>query len=173
MSPARATGTGEDLILEAAKRLFGRRGYARVSASDIAREAGVSKANVFHHFGTKEALYLAVLKVACDETMGSIEGDAYDDPAVALRVFFASQREAMLRHPEATRLILREIVEGGGQRARPMAEQVFAGHFSRLVALVASGQAAGALRRDFDPALLAYLLLGANVFFFENKRRKK
>ncbi len=36
--------------------------------------------------------------------------------------------------------------------------------------MVSEGQAQGLLRRNFDPALLAYLMLGANVFFFENHK---
>jgi len=34
--------------------------------------------------------------------------------------------------------------------------------------MVGEGQTQGLLRKEFDPALLAYLLLGANIFFFEN-----
>ena len=51
-----------------------------------------------------------------------------------------------------------------------LAEKVFAEYFSRLVGMVQEGQAQGLLRKNFDPALLAYLMLGANVFFFENHK---
>ena len=44
---------GELAILEAAERLFAQQGYDGVSMRTIAREAGVSKANIYHHFDSK------------------------------------------------------------------------------------------------------------------------
>ncbi len=50
-------------ILACAVRLFGERPYAEVSATDIAREAGVARGLVNHYFGTKKDLYLEVIRV--------------------------------------------------------------------------------------------------------------
>ena len=50
-----------DEILQAAIRLFARRGFHETSMSEVAREARVSKALIFWHFKTKEELFLAVL----------------------------------------------------------------------------------------------------------------
>ena len=47
-------------ILDAAARLFGRDGYSAVRTGAIAAAAGVSEGTVFHHFGSKDALLLAV-----------------------------------------------------------------------------------------------------------------
>jgi TetR/AcrR family transcriptional regulator len=49
-------------ILAVAERLFGERGFNGVSISHIADAAGVSKANVFHHYSSKLSLYEAVLQ---------------------------------------------------------------------------------------------------------------
>jgi AcrR family transcriptional regulator len=59
------TGGGEtpdrrQLILHAAARLFSRKGYDRTSIRDISREAGVLPGSVYHHFPSKDAIYLAV-----------------------------------------------------------------------------------------------------------------
>ncbi len=48
-------------ILVAARDLFTERGFDGVSIRDIAGRSGVSKANVFHHFTSKAALYDEVL----------------------------------------------------------------------------------------------------------------
>jgi AcrR family transcriptional regulator len=50
-------------ILAVAVRLFGERGYAEVSTTDVAREAGVARGLVNHYFGTKKDLYLEVISV--------------------------------------------------------------------------------------------------------------
>ncbi|HYM85185.1 MAG TPA: TetR/AcrR family transcriptional regulator [Pseudoxanthomonas sp.] len=56
-------------ILEAAKRLFPKEGFAGVSMDQIAAEAGVSKLTVYSHFGDKEALFFAAVQAKCDEML--------------------------------------------------------------------------------------------------------
>src|SRR5207237_10643698 len=49
------------LILRGARRAFLAGGFGAVSMDAIAREAGVSKATVYAHFGSKEDLFGAVV----------------------------------------------------------------------------------------------------------------
>ena len=49
-------------ILDAALREFGGRGYGEASTNRICRVAGISKGLLFHHFGSKEKLFSAVLE---------------------------------------------------------------------------------------------------------------
>ena len=56
-------------ILEAAKQLFAREGFAGASMDKIAAEAGVSKLTVYSHFGDKEALFAAAIRAKCEEMM--------------------------------------------------------------------------------------------------------
>lgn len=48
-------------ILESAIKLFSGHGYNKASVDDICREAGISKGAFYHHFESKQALFLAVL----------------------------------------------------------------------------------------------------------------
>lgn len=48
-------------ILEASIKLFSNRGYNAASVDDICAEAGVSKGAFYHHFESKQALFLALL----------------------------------------------------------------------------------------------------------------
>jgi AcrR family transcriptional regulator len=51
-----------DQILEAARRLFAERPYAKVSTTDLAEAAGTTRTNLHYYFGTKRALYLEVVR---------------------------------------------------------------------------------------------------------------
>lgn len=55
-----------DVILETAEELFAERGYRGLSMRELAREAGVSKANLYYHFTNKRELYLRILERALD-----------------------------------------------------------------------------------------------------------
>src|ERR671923_2814540 len=51
-----------ELIIEAAGRLFGERGYDGTRLDDVAAAAGVTKPILYRHFADKEGLYLALLE---------------------------------------------------------------------------------------------------------------
>src|SRR5512143_1204352 len=48
-------------IMEAAIKLFSERGFYAASVDDICAEAGVSKGAFYHHFESKQGLFLALL----------------------------------------------------------------------------------------------------------------
>ncbi len=54
------------LILEAAQRVFARDGLAQASLRAIAREAGCTTGAIYPWFGSKEALYAALLETSLD-----------------------------------------------------------------------------------------------------------
>ncbi|MCR4433139.1 MAG: TetR/AcrR family transcriptional regulator [Caldiserica bacterium] len=49
------------ILLKEAENLFALRGYDAVSVDDICQAAGVSKGGFYHHFSSKEALFLELL----------------------------------------------------------------------------------------------------------------
>jgi AcrR family transcriptional regulator len=51
-------------LLNAAVRVFDRKGYAAASVREVAEMAGVTKPAVYYHFGSKEGLLLAILHQA-------------------------------------------------------------------------------------------------------------
>jgi TetR/AcrR family transcriptional repressor of nem operon len=59
-STASSEQTSRDKILDAAERLFAKRGYAGVGLSEVAEIVGLGKSSLFHHFQTKAQLYAAV-----------------------------------------------------------------------------------------------------------------
>ena len=158
-------------ILAAAKDLFAESGFDAVSINAIADRAGVSKANVFHHFKSKNDLYLAVLKIACSESHAQIDQFGSDKGSFVarLRDYSASHLASILQDEKISRLVQRDLLENGPKRGKEFAEQVFGQNFARLVDILRSGQKKGELRKEIDPAMLATLLIGADVFFFQSR----
>ena len=65
-----AKGSGKTLrerLLETALFLFRKQGYEATSTREIAEEVGVSKANIYHHFRTKNGLLHALLDPLFEE----------------------------------------------------------------------------------------------------------
>lgn len=63
----------QNAIINGAMACFAANGYKKTSASDIAGAAGISKAMVFHYFGTKKALYLYLLHYCCELMISEVE----------------------------------------------------------------------------------------------------
>ena len=59
-------------IVEAAKPLFARHGFAGTTTRQIAQMAGVSEALLFQHFPSKAALYREILHLGCEGDPASI-----------------------------------------------------------------------------------------------------
>jgi TetR/AcrR family transcriptional regulator len=156
-------------ILAAAEELFAEHGFDAVSMNAIAAAASVSKANVFHHFSSKKTLYLAVLRNACRDSTRYLQELFVDSGPLSQRLtnFIRKQLGSMFEHSRVTRLILRELLENGGQQGRDLAQKVFGDNFGRLVEILRAAQARGELRAGTDPAMIATLLIGTAVFFFE------
>ncbi|MDP7151015.1 MAG: helix-turn-helix domain-containing protein, partial [Paracoccaceae bacterium] len=49
------------LIRKAAAKVFAEQGFDRASMSLLAKEAGISKANIYHYYGSKDALLFDLL----------------------------------------------------------------------------------------------------------------
>jgi len=157
-------------ILSVAEDLFSKNGFSAVSMNEIAQQAKVSKANIFHHFKSKEGLYLAVLKQACKRSSAALDlvnTNSPDDLLEKMNCFFSSHLTTLLSESSATQLIQRELMENGEQKGKQLAEEVFADTFAKVTHLVRDAQAHHVVRQSIDPSLLAFLLLGSNVIFFE------
>ena len=166
---------GETAILDAAVTLFSANGYDAVSMREIASEANVSKANIYHHFASKEALYRAILDQSAADLSGLVEILAESSGSFETRIaeFAAGHLQHLDDNLLASRLIIREAFAGGNNRSRELVDQVFGGIFERIVAIFRAGQQVGALRSELDPALCASLLMGADVFFFQARELLK
>lgn len=75
-------------ILHAAARLFADEGYGRASMAEVARRCGISKANIYHYYPSKEALLFDMLETHLRELRDRVLGLDFetDDPKDQLRV---------------------------------------------------------------------------------------
>jgi AcrR family transcriptional regulator len=106
-------------LFAAAAAVFARTGYADATAEAIAREAGMSKATFYEHFGNKEECILALFDAAIDVVVGGIaqavreHGDDTPEGRVgaAIRVFLA----VITAFPDQAQTLLVEIIGAGPQ----------------------------------------------------------
>jgi len=103
----------QNLILESAEKIFAQNGFKGAATADIAREAGIPKANVHYYFKTKEDLYREVLRHILNDWMSAASTfEAHDDPAEALRTYVSAKMEFSRNRPFGSRVWAWEIMSG-------------------------------------------------------------
>jgi TetR/AcrR family transcriptional regulator len=165
-APSPSSAPALDRIFSAAERLFAERGFDSVAISDVAREAGVCKANVFHHFATKQALYEAVLTHSCEELGEEIEQSLSAETDAALQVphFLVWYRNYLRAHPAKARLVFRELTTNPDLAESGPVFPVLSRLFDNVVAHVGAAREAGVFRADANPTVVASLMLGVTLF---------
>lgn len=150
-------------ILAAAMEVFAEQGYRRGRVPEIAARLGVTEPVVFQNFGTKAALFAAVLDQAASTACGMLTALVEHGPSVAevLRTTLLSPEHVELFHrPGSLGALFAEAAglstdPDVGEAARRAIQRVAAA----LADLLAHGQRAGDIRADVDPAAGAWWLL--------------
>ncbi|HEV2813428.1 MAG TPA: TetR/AcrR family transcriptional regulator [Solirubrobacteraceae bacterium] len=78
-------------LLDVARRLFAADGYAATSLEDVVRGAGVTKGALYHHFGGKRELFLAVYERE-QQRLAKIQHDAFTRKKGTWDGFFAASQ---------------------------------------------------------------------------------
>jgi TetR/AcrR family transcriptional regulator len=158
-------------LLTAARREFADSGLAGARVDEIADRAGVNKQLVYHYFGDKDALYLAVLEWVYEEIRSqerklNLEGLP---PERAIRKLIESSFDHLAAHPDFI-VLLNDENRGGARHVRG-SRKLEAMH-SPLVSMVSKilkqGVRTGAFRSGVNPLHLYISIAGLSYFFFSN-----
>jgi len=110
MTDRSVTDQKRNCILDAARRVFSKKGYAEAAVDDVADEAGVAKGTVYLYFKSKEDLYMAVL--AGDLRQMSAEArremERVEGFREKIRAFLRVRLEFSKTHEEFYRIYLAE-----------------------------------------------------------------
>jgi TetR/AcrR family transcriptional regulator len=100
-------------ILDAAERVFARRGYAAATTQELADEAGIQKRMLFYYFANKDEVYERVLERLL-EGIQAIHGRFRDEPGPeGLVDFVAALVRSAAARPEPVLILVREIMDQG------------------------------------------------------------
>jgi AcrR family transcriptional regulator len=138
------------LIVEAAGRLFGERGYEATRLDDVAAAAGVTKPILYRHFDSKQALYLALLERHRDD-LGSFAGaiPPQGPPEERLRIVLELWFAYVEAHSYAWKMLFRDT--SGGPEIQDFRLEVHARARAVLVEMIRSLSEVPIPRRELEP----------------------
>ncbi|HVI90219.1 MAG TPA: TetR/AcrR family transcriptional regulator [Dongiaceae bacterium] len=147
----------EARILAAAESVFAETGFSGATTAEIAKRAGVPKANLHYYFKTKTDLYRQVLQGILELWLGTgdlIKPDS--DPAEALNHYVAAKIELAQQRPLASRVFANEIIHGAPQIGDFLQEEL-RDWVDRKARVIDGWIAAGKMRK-VDPRHLFFMI---------------
>lgn len=149
-------------VLDAARRLFGERGYDEATIRDIAREAGMSTGAVFANFTDKTDLFEAVFEEDA-ETLAEAMREAAAAPgdvAVRLSALFGAGYDLSFANlPMVRAVVVRSWLQSPEAESRMRVQN--RGLVAIVVEVIRDGVRAGELKADLDAKLAAEMLWDA------------
>jgi AcrR family transcriptional regulator len=159
-------------ILAAAVAEFTEKGYAGARIDAIAERSGANKRMIYHYFGDKAGLYLAVLEstYAAIRTAEIGLNLAARAPVEGMRELVAFTWNYFLAHPEFLSLLATENLH----RARYLKQsrrirELHSPLVGTISELLARGVKAGLFRAGVDPVQL-YITIASLGFFYMSNR---
>ena len=160
-----------EIILNKAEKLFAGSGFGSVSMTNIANACNMSKANLYHHFSSKEDLYTQILIRAQKNTQNILEKTKKITGTYIEKIeFFINEHlNQMLKDPMKYKLLAREFSDlGRSSRAMPsvgLMEQ----NLSQIVDLIDQAKKSKEIIETTDSRLLAYQLLSPNLTYITHQ----
>lgn len=98
-------------VLDAARIVFARSGYANANVEDIAKEAGIAKGTIYLYFKSKEEIFAAILENGLNElTSSTIKAMSAETTfAAQLTVFLELRAQYLRQHQDFLKIYLAEF----------------------------------------------------------------
>jgi TetR/AcrR family transcriptional regulator, fatty acid metabolism regulator protein len=147
-------------LLDAAVRVFARKGFHASRVGDIAEEAGVAHGLLYHYFDSKDKVLEAVFHENWSVLLARISSvEETDEPAAdQLRHIATIVLRTWLHLPDVVRVVIREfgrspeLAERLGELTQPI---------DAIERVIARGIDRGEFRQDVDPRFAAAVVYGS------------
>jgi TetR/AcrR family transcriptional regulator, fatty acid metabolism regulator protein len=150
------------LILDAAVRVFARRGFSTCRVADIADEAGVAYGLVYHYFRSKSEVLDTLFLERWNVMLDVIRGLDRDDLAPREKLHrIASFIFDSYRHdPELMKVIIVEVTRAANTHGRTHLDKIREA-FGLIAGIVADAQERGQFKGSVSPQFAAMAFYGA------------
>jgi AcrR family transcriptional regulator len=151
------------IILDAAVKVFARRGFTQCRVSDIADEAGVAYGLLYHYFRSKDevldTLFLERWAVMLD-LIGQVDRREDASARDKLHAVAAFIIDSYRHDPDLMKVIIVEVTRAANSFGRTHLDDIRRA-YDGIARIVAAGQASGELRAQVTPAFAAMAFYGA------------
>jgi len=156
-------------ILEAAARVFSRKGFEGATISEIARAAGLAEGSIYNYFRRKEDLLVHIPRQFVQPVLGiwtqaSTGPRSPEEAEGQLRVLIGTMAERLRAQTPFLKVFVSALPHLS-PAARRQYMQIPTAAAERIEQFLRAGMRTGAFRRDLNPAIAARALPGMLMAF--------
>jgi TetR/AcrR family fatty acid metabolism transcriptional regulator len=162
--PTRTARTGDkrERILDAAVRVFAKKGFHATRVSEVAKAAGVADGTIYLYFKSKDQLLVSLFEDRVERLLTFLQTELPPTAGAAEKLRRIIELQLGLLEgerdlAEVITVILRQSTKLMKEYAAPK----FTAYLDAIARVVADGQATGELRGDVSPHLAARAIFGA------------
>lgn len=149
-------------VVQAALRVIAGKGVGGLTTVSIAKEAGISEANLYRHFKNKEEILSETVQSIGEGLMRNLD-DAFrisSSPLPGLKRVFMFHLDYIERNGGIPRLMFSEEIHMGSEDLKKKLLEAIGSYATRIEKLVKEGQKTGEIRRELSPRAAAFTLIG-------------
>ncbi|HZE35062.1 MAG TPA: TetR/AcrR family transcriptional regulator [Candidatus Eisenbacteria bacterium] len=149
-------------IIEAAVRVFARKGYYNSRVSDIAREAGIAAGTIYLYFKTKDDILVTLFRDKMAEFVDSLRKAIADEPEAAskVRTLVRLHFGLLEEDPELAEVLQVELRQGH-KFFRGASGQEIGAYFALIGSVLEEGVGEGRFRPSLSVKVATKMLFGA------------
>ena len=159
-----STDIRRDQIAQAALRIIAVKGVSGLTTAAIAKEAGISEANIYRHFRSKEEILSVTAEKVGEGLKRNIESvfkiNPDYSPLMKLKRAFMQHLEYIEKNEGIPRLVFSDEMHTGRQDIREKLLQSITSYSAVLESLIKKGQKAGVIQKGLKSKSAAMMFIG-------------
>ncbi|MCP4752376.1 MAG: TetR/AcrR family transcriptional regulator [Proteobacteria bacterium] len=154
--------TKKELILQAAVKVFAKRGYYNSRISDIVKEAGIAHGLFYHYFPSKEEILVTIFRFAFETVLAEMDGidQAGGNALDKLKSLIGYMFKAFRQNPESYRVLIMDVPRLG-KFYEEENQKLYNRFFSRIAEFIKEGQQKDLIADSVPPLVAAHILHGS------------
>ena len=148
-------------VLDAAAKVFSKKGFRHANMSDIAGELGLQKTSLYHHIESKEELLYVILFTACEyylQVLGEVMSSS-NSPHRLLEQAIEAYISSLVSQFDRAYLLLTESHNISGEHRRAIQFEI-SKYIGMWIELLERGISCGAFRADLNVKMTMLYIFG-------------
>ncbi len=147
-------------IAQAALRIIGSRGVGALTTAAIAKEVGISEANLYRHFKNKDEILNAMTEQIGAGLEENLSGVTTGPPVARLKKIYKLHLEYIEKNDGIPRLVFSEQLHMRQPHIREKLLGKINAYSLKLSGIIKEGQKGGLIRKELNPPALSLMLIG-------------
>lgn len=149
-------------IIQAAMKIFARKGFYNSRVSEIAREADVADGTIYLYFKNKDDILISLFECEMKKMIAYMKGEIEKckDPLEKLQKFALTHMSMITRNQDWAEIVQVELRQSA-KFMREYVNKLYIEYLNLITSIIKEGQEKGIIRKDITPGIIKRAFLGA------------